>query len=206
MGKETNATKGGAGAPSTKITNLVAGFSSGKLDIAGVNVFMPGELEPHGNPVEKVFHDIRVQPPLPGWLLISSFHCIQGSVHQTNGGGAAGDGDTNFELCFLKTDPTGALSEEARKINEQIDLQNSLLTGAPGESPRLVHIEDAEKNHASAEIISIHCEVDPADLETFTQDLAGMKVGDCFNICGQLVLDEGHGIYEIHPVQTIDRC
>jgi hypothetical protein len=101
---------------------------------------------------------------------------------------------------------TGALSDEAQKINQQIDLQNSLLTGAPGEIPALVHIEDAVKNHASAEIISIHCEVDPADLETFRKDLAGMKVGDCYNICGQLALDEGHGIYEIHPVQTIDEC
>jgi len=190
-----------------KIQNLIAAFSTGQMDVEGVNVFKPEELLPHGNPVERTFHDIRVQPPLPGWLLISSKHCIQGNVHQTDGGGAAGDGDTNFELCFLKADAeTGDLSEEAKKINAKIDRQNALLTGAPGESPPLKHIEDATHNHVNDEIISIHCEVDPTDLETFKQDLAGMKVGDCCVICGQLVLDEGHGIYEIHPVQSIDKC
>jgi hypothetical protein len=190
-----------------KILNLIADFSSGKIGLDGINVFKPQELMPHGNPVEKTFHDIRVVPPLPGWLLISTKHCVTGNVHQTNGGGAAGDGDTNFELLFPRINgDTGALGDEVQKINAKIDRQNALLTGGPGESPPLIHIEDATQNHVSDEIVSIHCEVDPTDLETFKQDLAGMTVGDCYVICGQLVLDEGHGIYEIHPVQSIDKC
>ncbi|HXI89555.1 MAG TPA: hypothetical protein VNO24_06010, partial [Blastocatellia bacterium] len=107
-----------------KMMNLSAALAAGDLAI-GVRVFKPEELESHGNPVEKTFHNIRVVPPLPGWLLVSSRHCVTGTVHRADGP-AAGDGDTNFELCFPKTDPvTGELGGQAKAIDAKIDRQNA---------------------------------------------------------------------------------
>lgn len=189
-----------------KMMNLSAALSAGDLAI-GVKVFKPEELEPHGDPVEKSFHNIRVVSPLPGWLLVSSRHCVTGTVHRADGP-AAGDGDTNFELCFPKTDPvTGDLHGQAKGINAKIDRQNAELTGAPGERAPLLHIEDSVPNQLPNGIIGIHCEVDPTDLETFKQDLAEMEEGQCYVICGHLVVDEGHNdLYEIHPVGSIEKC
>jgi len=124
----TGARRTGAKKKMPKMMNLSAALSAGDLAI-GVKLFKPEELETHGNPVEKTFHSIRVVPPLPGWLLVSSRHCVTGTVHRADGP-AAGDGDTNFELCFPKTDPvTGELGGQAKAIDAKIDRQNAELTG-----------------------------------------------------------------------------
>lgn len=186
-----------------KMINLKAQLAAGELDI-GSPVFHPEELERHGDSVEEAVHAIGA--PLTRWRLISGAMCIKGEVHRADGP-AAGDGDTNFELLIPKLDAAGQPSEQVRAVNDKIDVINQFL-GLVG-AHAFVHIEDAGPNKLKDEpaMIGIHCEVDENRREMLKADLAGMMIGDCYEICGQLVLDTWHGgLYEIHPVQTVDRC
>jgi len=64
-----------------------------------------------------------------------------------------------------------------------------------------------QTNQLPGDEIGIHCAVDAGDLAAIKDDLAGMMVGDCYIVSGQLVLETWHGgLYELHPVQTVDRC
>lgn len=184
---------------SPKMTSLKAMLASGQ-PIANGPVFQANELEPHGNVIEKGVHEVGA--PLSRWRLIASALCIQGEVHQADGGGAASDSDTNFELVIPGLDATGQLGDQAKAINEKIDEINQ------AENKGFGHIEDSGPNKLDdPSRIGIHCEVDTNRLADLKPDLAGMMIGDCYEICGQLVLDTWHGgLYEIHPVQTIDKC
>ena len=184
-----------------KMVNLKALMESGQ-PLAPGPVFLADELEPHGNPLEKGIH--AVGAPLSRWRLVAGSHEITGAVHRADGP-AAGDGDTNFELVIAKLDPaTGQLGDQAQAINAKIDRLNQSL-GAGGN--HVPHVEDAAPNQLPDGTIAIHCEVDSSDLEALKDDLAGMMIGDCYVIGGQLVLDTWHGgLYELHPVQTIDKC
>jgi hypothetical protein len=186
---------------SPKMVKLRALVESGQ-PLAPGPVFLADELEPHGNPLEKGIHDVGA--PLSRWRLVAGSHEITGVVHRADGP-AAGDGDTNFELVIPKLDPaTGQLGDQAQAVNAKIDRLNQSL-GAQGNP--VPHIEDAAQNQLPDGTIGIHCEVDPSDLAALKDDLAGMTIGDCYIIGGQLVMDTAHGgLYELHPVQTIDKC
>jgi hypothetical protein len=187
---------------SPKMANLKALLASGQAEAEGP-VFHPDELEHHGNVIEKGNH--AVGAPLSRWRLIKGSVEITGTVHREENGAAAGDGDTNFELFIPELDPaTGQLSEEAKAINAKIDAFNDGLDPQGNPAP---HIEDAEPNRIPGGSIAIHCEVDDSDLDALKDDLSPMMIGDCYVVSGQLVLDTWHGgLYELHPVQTIDRC
>jgi hypothetical protein len=185
---------------SSKMTNVKALLASGQ-PIAAETVFQAHELEPHGDPLQKGFHSVGA--PLSRWRLIASALCVQGEVHKADGGGAAGDSDTNFELVIPKFAATGALSDEAKKINQKIDAINQ------EQNKTFEHIDVFSQNNHPQDPgrIFIHCEVDRNRLADLKPDLEGMMVGDCYEICGQLVMDTFHGgLYEIHPVTIIDRC
>ena len=187
------------GPQSPKMTNLKAMLASGQ-PIATGPVFQANELEPHGNILEKGVH--KVGAPLSRWRLIASAHCIQGEVHQADGA-AAGDSDTTFELVIPRLDTTGQLSDQAKAINERIDEINQ------AENQTFIHIEDSGPNKLQDDPgrIGIHCEVDENRRAVLKPDLAGMMIGDCYEICGQLVMDTWHGgLYEIHPVQSVNKC
>ena len=187
---------------SPKMTNLKALLTAGQPVAVGP-VFLPDELEPHGNILEKGNH--AVGAPLSRWRLIKGSIEITGIVYREDNGAAAGDGDTNFELVIPKLDPaTGQLSDEAKAINAKIDAFNESPGAQGNHAP---HIDDAAPNKLSDGKIGIHCEVDASDLAALKDDLAGMMIEDCYVVSGQLVLDTWHGgLYELHPVQTIDRC
>jgi hypothetical protein len=188
------------GPDSLKMTNLKAMLASGQPIAAGP-VFQPNELEPHGDVVEKGVH--KVGAPLSRWRLIASALCIQGEVYPTDGGGAAGDSDTNFELVIPTFNANGELSDQAKAINDKIDAINQANKQA------FVHIEDSGPNKLTDKpgLIGIHCEVDENRREILKPDLVAMMIKDCYEICGQLVMDTWHGgLYEIHPVQTVNRC
>jgi hypothetical protein len=184
---------------SPKMTSLKAMFASGQ-PIAEGSVFHDGELESHGTVIEKGFH--AVGAPLSRWRLVASAFCITGEVHRA-GGAAAQDSDTNFELVIPGLDGNGQLGDQAKTLNAKIDEVNQ------AENKAFAHIENAEPNKLddARSRIGIHCEVDKNRLADLKPDLAGMMIGDCYEICGQLVLDTWHGgLYEIHPVQTVNRC
>jgi len=188
------------GSQTPKMTSVKAMLASGQ-PIDDGPVFQPQELEPHGDPLQKGVH--AVGAPLSRWRLIASAICIQGEVHRADGGGAAGDSDTNFELVIPKVDANGELSDQAKAINQAIDVINQ------AQNKTFVHVEDSGPNNNPGDPgrIYIHCEVDNNRLAVLKPDLAGMMVRDCYEICGQLVMDTWHGgLYEIHPVQTINRC
>jgi hypothetical protein len=189
-----------------KMINLKALKAAGQSAPTGP-VFLPEELQPHGDIIEKGIH--AVGAPLSRWRLIAGLHEITGTVHRADGP-AAGDGDTNFELVIPKFDPASTpanpqLSDQAKKINARIDASNQSLSLQASQA--FLHIEDAGQNQLPGDEIGIHCEVDASDLDAIKDDLAGMMIGDCYVISGQLVLDTWHGgLYELHPVQTVDRC
>jgi len=188
------------GPQSPKMTTVKALLASGQ-PIAAEPVFQANELEPHGDPLQKGFH--AVGAPLSRWRLIASAHCVQGEVHKADGGGAAGDSDTNFELVIPKFAAPGELSDQAKAINQKIDAINQQ------QNKTFEHIDVFAQNNNpnDPDRIYIHCEVDRNRLPDLKPDLAGMMVGDCYEVCGQLVMDTFHGgLYEIHPVQAIDRC
>ena len=200
IARMANQPEGPNGPQSPKMINLKAMLASGQL-IVGDPLFEDSDLRPHGNVIEKGIHAVGV--PLSRWRLIASAHCIKGEVHKSDGGAAAHDSDTNFELVIPKFDATGELSDEVKAINDRIDQVNQ------AESKTFIHIEDSTQNNLGGdpERIGIHCEVDKNRLGVLKPDLAGMMVGDCYEICGQLVIDTWHGIlFEIHPVQTVDKC
>jgi len=101
--------------------HLKAMLASGQL-IVGDPLFEDSDLRPHGNVIEKGIHAVGV--PLSRWRLIASAHCIKGEVHKSDGGAAAHDSDTNFELVIPKFDATGELSDEVKAINHRIDQVN----------------------------------------------------------------------------------
>jgi len=187
---------------SPKMVKLNAALASGQ-PIAPAPVFLPPELEPHGNIIEKGIH--AVGAPLSRWRLVAASVDITGIVHRADGP-AAGDGDTNFELVIPGLDAaTGQLGDQANSINARIDAVNQFhgLQGALA----FPHIQNAGPNKLTDGSIGIHCEVDNSNLADLRPDLAGMMIGDCYVITGQLVLDTWHGgLYEIHPVKIIDKC
>ena len=189
-----------SGSQSPKMTSVKALLASGQ-PVAAETVFQAHELEPHGDPLQKGFHDVGA--PLSRWRLIASALCVQGEVHKADGGGAAGDSDTNFELVIPKFGEGGELSEQAKAVNQKIDAINQ----EQNKTFEHVDVFPQNNNPNDPDRIYIHCEVDRNRLAVLKPDLAGMMVGDCYEVCGQLVMDTFHGgLYEIHPVQTIDRC
>jgi hypothetical protein len=189
---------------SPKMTNVKALLASGQ-PIAAEPVFQTSEenneLKPHGDPIQKGFH--AVGAPLSRWRLIASALCVQGEVHKADGGGAAGDSDTNFELVIPKFAAGGELSDQAKAINQKIDAINQ----EQNKTFEHINVFSQNNNPNDPDRIYIHCEVDKNRLADLKPDLAGMMVGDCYEVCGQLVMDTFHGgLYEIHPVTIIDRC
>jgi hypothetical protein len=182
-----------------KMTAVKALLASGE-QIDGDPVFPDPDkqLKPHGNLIEKGFH--AVGAPLSRWRLIHPSHCVRGKVYQ---GEAAKDSDTNFALVIPKFDATGALGDEAKKINQKIDDKNT------EQHTTFAHIDVFSQNNdpQKPDVIFVHCEVDKNRLADLEPDLVEMKNGDCYDVCGQLVMDTFHGgLYELHPVQTIDKC
>jgi hypothetical protein len=184
------------------MVNLKAVLAAGG-PIAAAPVFHPDELDQHGTIIEKGIH--AVGAPFSRWRLVVGSLDISGIVHRADGP-AAGDGDTNFELVIPGLDPaTRQPGDQAKAINDQIDIRNQALGLASDKA--FPHVQDAEPNKLPDGAIGIHCEVDASDLEALKPDLAGMMIGDCYVITGQLVLDTWHGgLYELHPVRIIDRC
>jgi hypothetical protein len=184
---------------SPKMTAVKALLASGQPIAAGPVFPNPAtQLKPHGDPIQKGFH--AVGAPLSRWRLIAASHCVRGNVYE---GEAAGDSDTNFDLVIPKFAADRELSAEVKAINERIDAINQ------EQNKTFPHIDVFSQNNNTEDPdhVYIHCEVDKNDLADLEPDLAGMMVGGCYAVCGQLVMDTFHGgLYELHPVQTIDRC
>lgn len=185
---------------SPKMTSVKALLASGQ-PIAAEPVFQAIELEPHGDPLQKGFH--AVGAPLSRWRLIAAGLCVKGEVHKADGSGAAGDSDTNFELVIPRFAVGAELSDQVKAINQKIDAINQ----EQNKTFKHIDVFSQNNNPNDPDRIYIHCEVDRNRLADLKPDLAGMMVGDCYEVCGQLVMDTFHGgLYEIHPVQAIDRC
>lgn len=185
------------GSQSLKMTGVKTMLASGQPIPNGPVFADPhNQLKQHGDPIQKGVH--AVGAPLSRWRLIASAICIQGQVYD---GSAAGDSDTNFELVIPKR-TNGDLSDQAKAINQKIDIINQTT------NQNFSHIEDFAQNNNPQDPgrIYIHCEVDRNRLDILRADLAGMMSGELYEICGQLVMDTWHGgLYEIHPVQIINK-
>src|SRR3981081_4264939 len=106
IARMANQPQGPNGPQSPMMINLKAMLASGQ-PIGDGPLFDDSDLNPHGNVIEKGIHAVGV--PLSRWRLIASAHCIKGEVHKSDGGAAAHDSDTNFELVIPKFDATGEL-------------------------------------------------------------------------------------------------